>query len=242
MRIAFVVTLPELAEYDDTTGLLADALVRRGHDVTIAGGERPPWYLGGRLAEWVDAIGEGGHDVVVKSPPQVLIVENDVYRDKPARESDPLRALLFGAAEGEARAIDDGYGAVAHARWFHQKVHLVRASPWAPSRSEPLDDVQEFHVGLDDAETIRLLHACDVVLVPSPGEPSLIAAAAMASSIPCVVRVPNESATDLGERLIEVLQDDELREDMRTRGREMAKEWRADLVAERFESTLLPSS
>ena len=46
----------------------------------------------------------------------------------------PLRVLLCGQYQADFRGIDDGYGAVAHARWFHQKLDLIRVSQWAPTR------------------------------------------------------------------------------------------------------------
>src|SRR5687768_18600712 len=54
-------------------------------------------------------------------------------------------ALPICQSQADLRGIDEGYGAVAHARWFHQKLDLIRVSPWAPSKEEPLDSVQEFH-------------------------------------------------------------------------------------------------
>lgn len=182
------------------------------------------------------------------------IVEDEFYRAATPRENEPLRVLISGQAQADLKGIQDGYGAALHARWFHQKFDLVRVSPWAPSREEPLDAVQEFHVALTTSEMTRLMHSCDVLVAPNHAQEGfgLPAAEAMASGIPCVVTsipsylsfddthdyalfAPEQNAIELGERLIELLSDDELRERIRARGREVAEQWRAEHVADRLE-------
>ena len=152
------------------------------------------------------------------------------------------------------KGIDEGYGAVAHARWFHQKVDLVRVSPWTPSREEPLDSVQEFHVALNSREMTRLMHSCDVLIAPNHREEGfgLPAAEALASGIPTVLTsipsflawdesrdyalfAPEENAVEFGEKLIELLSDADLRQRLRVRGREVAEQWHAEHVADRLE-------
>ena len=186
------------------------------------------------------------------------VVEDEFYRTATPREHEPLRVLLSGQAQADLKGIREGYGAVAHARWFHQKLDLIRVSPWAPSREEPLDAVQEFHVGLTTNEMTRLTHSCDVLIAPNHREEGfgLPAAEAMASGIPCVLTsipsylsfdetrdyalfAPEENAVELGEKLIEVLQDVELRERLRERGREVSEQWRVQHVAERLEAFFL---
>jgi glycosyltransferase involved in cell wall biosynthesis len=186
------------------------------------------------------------------------IVEAEFYRPHTAVESDPLRVLLVGQAQADLRGIDEGYGAVAHARWFHQKLDLIRVSPWAPSRGEPLDSVQEFHVGLTTEEMTRLMHSCDVLISPNHREEGfgLPAAEAMASGIPTVLtRIPSYLAFDerddfalfaperdpieLGERLIELLSDGDRREQIRQRGRAVAEQWRVEKTARRLERFFL---
>jgi phosphatidylinositol alpha-mannosyltransferase len=136
----------------------------------------------------------------------------------------------------------------------------VRVSPWAPSRAEPLDTVQEFHVALTAREMTRLVHSCDVLIAPNHREEGfgLPAAEALASGIPVVMTTipsfqsfdekhdyalfaPEGNAVELGERLIELLSDASLRDRLRSRGREVAEQWRAERVAERMEEALLRS-
>jgi len=182
------------------------------------------------------------------------IVEEEFYRPWSPREHDPLRVLLVGQSQADLRGIAEGYGAVAHARWFHQKLDLVRVSPWAPSREEPLEAVQEFHVSLTTAEMTRLVHSCDALIAPNHREEGfgLPAAEALASGLACVLTAipsflsfdetrdyalfaPEDNAVELGERLIELLSDSGLRDRLRTRGREVAEQWRVAGVADRLE-------
>jgi hypothetical protein len=172
------------------------------------------------------------------------IVDDDVFRPRTPRENDPLRVLLSGAWQNEPAGVDDGYGAIAHARWFHQKLELVRVAPWAPSREEPLDSVQEFHVGLSTAEAMRVLHSCDVVVAPMRHDApvGLDAAMALAAGIPVVATSidahhfdgqldfaafgPENNPVELGERLIDLLSDQPFRDRLRIRGREVAEQFR----------------
>jgi len=182
------------------------------------------------------------------------IVDDAFFRARTPQEREPMRVLLSGESQAEVKGIDEGYGAVAHARWFHQKFDLVRVSPWAPARDEPLDGVQEFHVALTNNEMTRLTHSCDVLIAPNHRDEGfgLPAAEALASGIPTVMTAipsfqsfdetrdftlfaPEENAVELGEKLIELLTDAELRDRLRTRGREVAEQWRAPRVAERLE-------
>jgi glycosyltransferase involved in cell wall biosynthesis len=186
------------------------------------------------------------------------VVDDEFYRPRLPPENEPLRVLLVGQSQADLRGIEEGYGAVAHARWFHQTLELVRVSPWAPSREEPLDSVQEFHVGLTTSEMTRLMHSCDVLIAPNHAEEGfgLPAAEALASglatlmtSIPSYLSfddahdyalfAPEQNAVELGERLIELLSDEELRARLRRRGREVAEQWRSKHVADRLEAFFL---
>jgi hypothetical protein len=182
------------------------------------------------------------------------IVEDDFFRPRTPAENEPMRVLLCGESQVDLKGVAEGYGAAAHARWFHQKFDLIRVSPWAPSREEPLDSVQEFHVALNTREMTRLMHSCDVLIAPNHAEEGfgLPAAEAMASGIPVVMTsipsylsfddvrdyalfAPQENPVELGEKLIELLSDIDLRDRLRVRGREVAEQWRASSVAERLE-------
>ncbi|HEX9982348.1 MAG TPA: glycosyltransferase family 4 protein [Thermoanaerobaculia bacterium] len=186
------------------------------------------------------------------------VVEDEFYRRATPREHEPPRVLLCGQAQADLKGIQDGYGAVTHARWFHQKLDLIRVSPWIPSREEPLETVQEFHVALTTTEMTRLMHSCDILIAPNHREEGfgLPAAEALASGIPCVMTsipsylsfderhdyalfAPQENAAELGERLIELLGDTELRERLRVRGRQVAEQWRVEHVADRLEQFFL---
>jgi L-malate glycosyltransferase len=185
------------------------------------------------------------------------IVEDEFFRLRTPPENEPMRVLLSGESQVDLKGVSEGYGAAAHARWFHQKFDLIRVSPWAPSRGEPLDTAQEFHVALNTREMTRLMHSCDVLIAPNHAEEGfgLPAAEAMASGIPVVMTLipsylsfddvhdyalfaPQENAVELGEKLIELLSDDDLRQRLRARGREVAEQWRASTVAERIETVL----
>jgi len=183
------------------------------------------------------------------------IVDDEFYRPRLPPENEPLRVLLSGQSQADLKGIDEGYGAVAHARWFHQKLELVRVSPWAPSREEPLDSVDEFHVALTTNEMTRLMHSCDVLIAPNHAEEGfgLPAAEALASGLATVMTsipsylsfddahdyalfAPEQNAVELGEKLIELLSDEPMRARLRKRGREVAEQWRSEHVAGRLEA------
>jgi glycosyltransferase involved in cell wall biosynthesis len=187
------------------------------------------------------------------------IVDEPFYRERTPEESDPPRVLLAGAAQVDIKGIDDGYGAVSHARWHSHRFDLVRVSPWRPSPAEPADQLaQEFHVALTTNEMTSLVHSCDVFLGPNRKEEGfgLVAAEAMAAGIPCVLtKIPSylsfdpvhnyalfageNDPEDLGERLMELLGDEDLRVRLQKRGRQVAAQFHASFVAERIEQFLL---
>ena len=243
----------------------ADALISRGHRVRIVTKGVPLTWRTSR-AEWifVDEFREynaGAGEIVIGAESAILddvtIVDDELYRERLPPENDPPRVLLVGAYQNPQKGIDDGYGAAAHARWFHQTFDLVRVSPWAPSREEPLDTVQEFHVALTAREMTRLMHSCDIVLVPSWAEEGfdLPLAEALASGVVVVASdtpehrdidpgpfyaafAPQRNAVELGEQLIEVLGDDEKRERLRQRGRQVAGMWKAEVAVVKLEAAL----
>jgi len=188
------------------------------------------------------------------------VVDDRFYRDIRKNISEPPRVLVTGAHQVDLKGVDDGYGAVLHARANGAKVHMVRVSPWAPARDEPSDIVaDEFHVALTADAMTELVHSCDIFVGPNHKEEGfgLPAAEAMASAIPCVLTsIPSflsfdeenrdyalfaneKDAIDLGERLLDLITDDELRERTATRGREVAEQFRSHRSGERLEAFLL---
>ena len=102
------------------------------------------------------------------------------------------------------------------------------------------------------------MHTCDILIAPNHREEGFgfPAAEAMASGIPTVLTsipsylsfddkhdfalfAPQENAVELGEKLMALLEDADLRERLRARGREVAEQWRAPNVAERMEKFFL---
>ncbi len=236
----------------------ADALIADGHQVRIVTTALPLTWRSSR-AEWVyvddfrEYSAESG-EMIVDAKSEIVranpIVDDEFFRERLPRENEPLRVLLAGGAQIEEKGIAEGYGAAAHARWFHQTFDLVRVSPWAPSRDEPLDAVQEFHVALNAREMTRLVHSCDVLIAPNRREDplSLTTLEALASGLVCVatstpehvaladaaVLGPPDNAADLGEKLIEALSDRAMRERLRARGREVARQWESKNVLQRL--------
>lgn len=186
------------------------------------------------------------------------IVDDDFYRPSVPEESDPIRVLMTGASQIDFKGIDVGYAAIAQARWQGARFEFVRISPWIPSQEDPLaEHVQEFHVGLSSAEMVKMMHTCDVFLGPSRREEGfgLPAAEAMASGLPAVLtRIPSflsfdathdyaafadeEDGEGLGDRLVEVLSDVDLRRSLRRRGRQVVEQFRSENTAKRIEAVL----
>lgn len=265
LRLAFLLDDTEISGTTRAVLTYVDALIARGHRVRIVTSAPPLTWRTSR-AEWiyVDELRQydsADQEIVVALRRPPLVVEDDFYRaPETIREHEPLRVLLSGSWHIERHGIDDGYGAVAHARWFHQHLELIRVSPWAPSREEPLESVQEFHVGLTTSEMTRLMHSCDVFIASNRADETfgLPFAEALASGLACVATVipfhrdldakhdfalfaPPDNAVELGERLIELLGDTDLRERLRIRGRAVAEQWRVDRAIERLLPHLLRS-
>lgn len=264
MNIAFLLEDTAIGATARTAMALADALVARGNRIRIVTKGAPVTWRSSR-AEWiyVDDFREyrgADDDHLVEASAltsDVYVVEDEFFRGGFPRENEPLRVLLAGSSQRESRGLTDGYGAAAHARWFHQQFELIRVSPWAPSKEEPLDAVDEFHVGLTTAEMTRLVHSCDVFIAPALSEDGvdLPSMEALAAGLACVFTAteahlafdpvtdyalfaPEGNAVELGERLIELLDDFDVRERIRVRGREVAAQWRVEQAVERFETRL----
>ena len=135
---------------------------------------------------------------------------------------------------------------------------LIRVSPWAPAADEPKEAASELHVALDTSRMVTLLHSCDILVGPSRKEEGfgLPAAEAMAAGIPCALtRIPSYlaiapgradyavwadegDAIELGEQLVRLIQDEDLRTGIARAGREVASQYRAAHAAERIERYL----
>jgi glycosyltransferase involved in cell wall biosynthesis len=211
MNIAFLLPDPNISGRSRTVAEQAEALAARGHHVRIVGEDDPA---------------PADDEIVIDEPPPIMIVNANFYRDRIPHDNTPLRVLLVGVSP------EDGYGAAAHARWFHQTFELVRVAPFAPSRAEPLDAVQEFHVALSTPEMVRVIHSCDVVIAPAFG---LAVAEAMAAGLAVTSIEKPDHPVELGERLIEVLSDESLRARLRAESREKAEEWRSERGGELLE-------
>jgi glycosyltransferase involved in cell wall biosynthesis len=262
IRVAYLLRETNISATARIVMAQADALIDAGNQVRIVTTALPLTWRSSR-AEWVyvddfrELVAEPG-DIVIDGQSEIVrghpIVDDDFFRDRLPRQNDRLRVLLAGGSQSEDKGIDEGYGAAAHARWFHQTFDLVRVSPWAPSREEPIDSVQEFHVALDAKEMVRLVHSCDVLIAPNRREDpiSLTTMEALASGLACVVTAtaehqalgdavavaPPDNAVELGESLIAVLADRALRERLRTRGREVARQFQSATVLKRLQASL----
>ena len=267
MNLAYLLEDTSISSVTATAVAQADALIARRHRVRIVTKGSPLTWRSSR-AEWIyvdnfQEYNSGEDDFVIGQngisiPVDIgRIVDDEFFRARIPPEHQPLRALLAGTSQSESKGIDDGYGAAAHARWFHQKFDLIRVAAFAPSREEPLDAVQEFHVALDRSEMTRLMHSCDVLIAPHHrDEPfALTTAEAMASGLAIVMTsipvhfsfdekhdyglfAPEENAVELGEKLIELLSDADVRQSVGQRGTVVAQQWRTERVAERIEKFL----
>ena len=266
MRVAYLLPDTAISATAHTVVAHADALIAAGHRVRIVTAALPLTWRSSR-AEWVyvddfrqfraaddERVVRSDSDLVRRNP----IVDDEFFRTRVPHEHEPPRLLLAGGSSIEEKGIGEGYGAAAHARWFHQTFDLVRVSPWTPSREEPLDSVQEFHIALNANEMTRLVHSCDVFVAPNRREDplSLTTLEALASGLAGVITAtpehlaigadvalfaPADNAVELGEKLIELLGDHALRERLRAREREVAAEWRANRVVRRLEQALAES-
>lgn len=212
----------------------------------------PKMVVSPHLREWLRPFGQ---EVVWVGQ----IVDQEFYRARRGTEHQPLRVLLAGAHQIDFKGVDVGYDASLHARALGKAFELIRVSPWVPAREEPKEVASEFHVALDARAMVELVHSCDLVLAPSRKEEGfgLPVAEAMAAGLPAVMtRIPSFLAFDperanyalwadeddaiaLGEALIRLLDDEELRETLGARGREVVEQYRPHHAAARIEAWLV---
>ncbi|HEY0592025.1 MAG TPA: glycosyltransferase [Thermoanaerobaculia bacterium] len=187
------------------------------------------------------------------------IVDEEFYRSGPALRHEPPRVLLAGASQIDFKGIDVGYDAALHARAMGGEFDLVRVSPWAPAADEPKESAAEFHIGLDARAMARLVHSCEIFLGPSRKEEGfgLPAAEALAAGAAAVLsRIPSFESFDperrdyalwadendgiaMGDELVRLLDDEELRLRLGMRGRETVEKYRGIHIAGRIEAYLL---
>lgn len=185
------------------------------------------------------------------------IVDDGFFQSRDP-EGDRVRVLLVGAAEIDIKGIDQGYDAVAHARWSGAELELVRVSPWRPSPAEPADaHADEFHVSIPDHEMQKLVRSCSIVLGTSRPEEGfgLPVAEGMASGLaPVLTRIPSYLSFDekrdfarfvdvgdgvaMGDAIVDLIADAELRAALGRRSRQVAEQFRAHHVSERLERFL----
>ncbi len=171
------------------------------------------------------------------------------------------RVLLVGPAQADFKGIDLGYAAVRHARARGARFDLIRVSQWAAVEGEPVDLAAEFHVALSTSEMARLIASCHVFLGPSRHQEGfgLPAAEALASRVPAVLSeipsflswdaahdyalfTPEDDAAAMGDALVRLLGDEEMRERLARRGREVVEQFRAEKTGARLESFFQRSS
>ncbi|HKO57200.1 MAG TPA: glycosyltransferase family 4 protein, partial [Thermoanaerobaculia bacterium] len=185
------------------------------------------------------------------------IVDDVFYQDVRRRER-ARRVLLVGPAQADFKGIDVGYEAVRHARSMGADFELIRVSQWPAAEGEPVQLADEFHIGLDSREMARLIASCDVYLGPSRHQEGfgLPAAESMAAGLPTVLSAipsflsfdeqhdyalfaPEDDARALGEQLVRMLGDAELRAEVGNRGKEVVEQFRTEHTGARLERYFL---
>jgi glycosyltransferase involved in cell wall biosynthesis len=188
------------------------------------------------------------------------IVDDDYFQPHTDSPS-PRRVLLVGPMQADFKGIDVGYEAVRRARARGASFDLIRVSQWKPAEGEPADLAAEFHVALGTSDMVRLIASCDVSLGPSRHQEGfgLPAAEAMASGLPTILsEIPSFLSWDdkrdyalfvregdgvaMGDALVTLLADAELRAGLVKRGREVVAQFRAPNTAERLDRFFLERS
>jgi glycosyltransferase involved in cell wall biosynthesis len=181
------------------------------------------------------------------------IVDADYYRPHAPLGGTP-RVLLVGPMQADFKGVPIGYDAVRRAHALGAEFDLVRVSQWAPAADEPIDLAAEFHIALDTERMAQLIATSDIFLGPSRHQEGfgLPAAESLASGVPAVLSeipsflswdarrdfalfVPEGDADAMGDALLRLLGDAQLRERLAKRGREVAEQFRAERTGERLE-------
>lgn len=186
------------------------------------------------------------------------IVDDIFFREPRLRTTVRPRVLLVGPAQADFKGIDTGYAAVRYARSRGAELDLIRVSQWPAADGEPVQLTSEFHVALSSAAMAELIAGCDIFLGPSRHEEGfgLPAAEAMASGLPSVLSaIPSflsfdaqrdyalftdeNDAAGLGDGLLRLLNDENLRRHTALRGRQVVEQFRAAHTGERLERYFL---
>jgi glycosyltransferase involved in cell wall biosynthesis len=182
---------------------------------------------------------------------------DEAFFERSSAEAPAERVLLVGAWEIDFKGIDVGYEAVRIARERGVPLKLVRISPWPAAPGEPNDLADEFHVALPTSRMAEVMSSCGLFLGPSRRDEGfgLPAVEAMAMGMPAVLTeipsfrafseeqdfalfAPEDDAAALGEQLVRLSRDAELRRALSLRGRRVARSFDADSVAARIERVI----
>lgn len=186
------------------------------------------------------------------------IVDDLFFREQQIRNPTRPRVLLVGPAQADFKGIDLGYASVRRARAQGAEFDLVRVSQWPAADGEPADLASEFHVAIDSAAMAALIASCDMFLAPSRHEEGfgLPAAEAMAGGLPGVLSaIPSFLSFDaqrdygifvaendrqgMGDALVNLLKDENLRRRTALRARQVVEQFRAARTGERLEHYFL---
>ncbi len=165
------------------------------------------------------------------------------------------RVLLVGPAQANfVKGIDIGYDAVRHARARGARFDLIRATQWVAAAGEPVELAREFHVAIPTDAMVQLFATSDIYLGTNRRKEGfgLPAAEAMAGGVPTILTeipsylwwderkdyalfTPEEDGAAMGDALLRLLGDAELRARLSRRGREVAEQFRSARMGERLE-------
>lgn len=170
------------------------------------------------------------------------------------------RVLVVGVYESWVKGIAVALDAVAQVRQRDLDVRLVRVSTSPLSERERAHTrIDAYHHRLSPVALARLYRRADILLAPSrsPEGFGLPFAEALASGLPAIATcipsflsfdptldyalfVPEGDAPAMADGLRRVLQEDDLRRRLAQRGAEVVRrEFDAEVVAQRIESTLM---
>jgi glycosyltransferase involved in cell wall biosynthesis len=183
------------------------------------------------------------------------VVDEEFFQDRQDRLKPVPTVLLVGPAQANfVKGIDIGYEAVRHARARGASFALIRATQWVAAEAEPVELASEFHVAIPTEAMARLFATSDIYLGTNRRKEGfgLPAAEAMAGGVPTILTeipsylwwderkdyalfTPEEDGAAMGDALVRLLGDAELRARLARRGREVAEQFRPARMGERLE-------